>query len=100
MKIGGDSPKSVIKNSCFVAKVLAGVLLLVGVLNAGMTVSRGPTDGKHWLQALTMLLLVMGTSLMVLLTYDVLCKAGYERTILVAFGLIVAAMVLSSIAGL
>lgn len=100
MKITGDSPKSVVKNSCFVAKVLAGVLLLVGVLNAGMTVSKAPTNGKNWMQALTILLLVMGTSFMVLLTYDVLCKAGYERSILVSFGLIVTSMVLSSIVGL
>lgn len=97
MQITGAPTKKVIMDSCFVAKILSGILLIVGLLNSGIAVSKDPRDAKNWMQGLAMFLLVAGASLMVLLSYDVLCKAGYERSILVAFAFIFVSMIISSL---
>lgn len=100
MKITGANPTKVIRESCMVAKVLAALIFVLGALNALGQVFQDATRFSNWVLGVSTLLLVMGVALMTLLGYDVLCKAGFERSILTAFALIVAALVLSALANM
>lgn len=100
MKLTGNPPRKVIRESCMIAKVLASLILILGIINALSQVLTNPSRFTNWVLAIATVLLVMGVALMTLLGYDVLCKAGFERSILTAFALIVAALILAALANM
>lgn len=88
-------PMNVVRQSCLTARIMATILLLMGSLNAIVALLKNPSDFKNWIIALTAFMTSAGMALVLLSFYDVLCKAGYELTIVVGFALILGAMLLT-----
>lgn len=75
----------VISESCLIAKVMAALIMVMGTLAAMLALLRSPFKSAKWVTGISAFFMSAGAALMIMVVYDNLCKAGYQKTVVVAF---------------
>lgn len=86
---------TVIAEACLIAKIMAALVMLAGTAAAIMALLKAPFKSAKWVSGISAFFVAGGAALMILVVYDNLCKAGYQKSVVVAFAMSFIASIVS-----